>query len=188
MNDAKRLNNTLLQVLDDGRLTDNKGRTANFKNTIIIMTSNVGSEIIQAGIERVAGGEDEKTIMAEANRMALDMLRMKVRPEFLNRIDEIVIFSTLSSDLMIEIVELQLSELKKRLEDHKCTIVISQEVKEFLAKMGYDPAFGARPLRRVIQRYLQSPLANYLLSYQLPDNTRLKAELNDKSIVITKIM
>ena len=172
--------NMFLQILDDGRLTDSKGRVVDFKNTVIIATSNIGSAQIFELTSKDASYEALETTL-------LEELKNYFRPEFLNRIDEIVIFSTLSSDLMLEIVELQLSELKKRLEDHKCTIVISQEVKEFLAKMGYDPAFGARPLRRVIQRYLQSPLANYLLSHQLPDNTRLKAELNDKSIVITKI-
>ncbi|MHA2227529.1 MAG: AAA family ATPase [Candidatus Hodarchaeales archaeon] len=160
---------------------DSKGRVVGFKNTVIIATSNIGSAQTFELTSKDAPYEVLETTL-------LEELKKYFRPEFLNRIDEIVIFNTLSSDLMLEIVELQLSELKKRLEDHKCTIVISQEVKEFLAKMGYDPAFGARPLRRVIQRYLQSPLANYLLSHQLSDNTRLKAGLNDKSIVITKIM
>lgn len=141
--------NALLQVLDDGRLTDGQGRTVDFKNTIIIMTSNLGTEVI--GSREVSKEE------------VLSLLKHHLRPEFLNRIDEIVVFKPLSFDDMKKIVELQVSLLKKKLKEQEVELSLSEEAKEFLAKEGYDPEFGARPLKRTIQRLLESPLSKLLL-------------------------
>ncbi len=141
--------NTLLQVLDDGRLTDGQGRTVDFKNTIIIMTSNLGTEVI--GSREVSKEE------------ILSLLKHHLRPEFLNRIDEIVVFKPLSFDDMKRIVELQVSILEKKLKEQGVSLSLSEEAKDYLAREGYDPEFGARPLKRTIQRLLESPLSMLLL-------------------------
>src|SRR5205823_10035923 len=133
--------NVLLQVLDDGRLTDGQGRTVDFKNTVIIMTSNIGSEFITEEESREA-----------RSRLVMDALRAHFRPEFLNRVDEIVIFDRLSEEDLKKIVEIQLKRLSKRLEQQKITLKLSDSAKELLAREGYDPVYGARPLRRTIQK------------------------------------
>ena len=145
--------NVLLQILDDGRLTDGQGRTVDFRNTVIIMTSNLGSHHIQENIK------DEKKL--EENVM--EVVKASFRPEFLNRIDEIVIYKPLSLDHIKEIVEIQVDHLRKRLEDKKMDIELSDEAKEALAEQGYDPIYGARPLKRTIQKLIQNPLATELL-------------------------
>jgi len=150
--------NVLLQILDEGRLTDSQGRTVDFKNTVLIMTSNIGSHALQIGME----GKHE---LDEATRSrVLEALRQHFRPEFLNRVDEIVIFEPLRRDQMSRIVEIQLGRLRKLLEDRRLTLEITPAAVNFLAEHGYDPVYGARPLKRAIQRYLQDPLALKVLS------------------------
>ena len=146
--------NVLLQVLDDGRMTDGKGRTVSFKNTILIMTSNLGSHIIM---------ELGQTDPEEMRRQVDELLHKQFRPEFLNRVDEIITFHGLTREDLIQIVDIQIKRMAKRLEDRKLTIELTKEAKEFLVETGYDPSFGARPLKRAIQRYIEDPLALEIL-------------------------
>ena len=154
--------NTLLQVLDDGRLTDAQGRTVNFENTVIIMTSNVGSQHLVS--ERQFGftardGVDFK----ETSRRATDALERAFRPEFLNRVDEIIVFQPLSRENVLEIVSIMLARLNKHLESQKVSVEVTQAAKEFIAEEGYDPKFGARPLARAIRRYVENPLSSRII-------------------------
>jgi ATP-dependent Clp protease ATP-binding subunit ClpB len=159
--------NILLQVLDDGRLTDGKGRTVNFKNTILIMTSNVGAHLI---MERLADyrGDDKDTLMHSLRKEIMMLLKQSFRPEFLNRIDEIVLFEPLSPELLSQIVTIQLNQAKKRLADQDIELSWEPEVVELLGELGYDVQFGARPLKRVIQNLILNPLAEKLLSGEIP--------------------
>jgi ATP-dependent Clp protease ATP-binding subunit ClpB len=150
--------NVLLQILDEGRLTDSQGRTVDFKNTVLIMTSNIGSHVLQMGME----GKD--TIDEATRSRVMDALRQHFRPEFLNRVDEIVLFEPLRRQQMSRIVEIQLARLRKLLEDRRLTLEMSPAAVSFLAEHGYDPVYGARPLKRAIQKYLQDPLALKVLS------------------------
>jgi ATP-dependent Clp protease ATP-binding subunit ClpB len=149
--------NVLLQILDDGRLTDGQGRTVDFKNTVIIMTSNLGSQVIK----ELSGdyGKMEKEVRA--------ILEGHFKPEFLNRIDEVIIFRPLTKTVILKIVDLQLELLRKRLEEKKIGLAVSSDAKELLAERGYDPVYGARPLKRVIQRDVQNPLAMKILAGEL---------------------
>jgi ATP-dependent Clp protease ATP-binding subunit ClpB len=149
--------NALLQVLDDGRLTDGKGRTVDFRNTVVIMTSNVGSDLIQESSRR---GEDDERLKEQL----MDVLRHTFRPEFLNRVDETVIFKSLGRDEIGKIVEIQLKDLRKRLAERKLQLEVTPEAKAMLAERGYDPVFGARPLKRTIQRMIENPLAVEVLA------------------------
>jgi len=152
----------LLQVLDEGRLTDNKGRIADFKNTIIIMTSNMGSHIIQEKFENLKGGIDAATEAAKTE--VLGLLKQTVRPEFINRIDEIVMFTPLTNANIREIVGLQLKSVIKMLALQNITMHATPEAIDYLAKKGYDPQFGARPVKRVIQREVLNKLSKEILS------------------------
>jgi ATP-dependent Clp protease ATP-binding subunit ClpB len=154
--------NILLQVLDEGRLTDNKGRVADFKNTIIIMTSNMGSHIIQEKFENLSGGIEAATEAAKVE--VLGLLKQTVRPEFINRIDEIVMFTPLSNADIREIVGLQLKSVTKMLAQQNITMDATLEAIDYLAKKGYDPQFGARPVKRVIQREVLNKLSKEILS------------------------
>ncbi len=149
--------NVLLQVLDDGRLTDGQGRTVDFKNTVIIMTSNIGSQVIQ----ELAGKEEAEW---EIEGQVRTLLRQHFRPEFLNRVDEIVIFHTLGKEHLKHIVEIQLRSLESRLKSRGLNLSITEKAKEQLGERGYDPAFGARPLKRLIQQEIENPLATHLLN------------------------
>jgi ATP-dependent Clp protease ATP-binding subunit ClpB len=158
--------NVLLQVLDAGRLTDGQGRVVNFKNTVIIMTSNVGSELLREG-----GTRDD----------VLQLLKTRFRPEFLNRIDEIVVFHGLDTEHLRRIVNFQIDLLRKRLAERRITLVVSDDVLDALAKEGFDPTFGARPLKRLIQRKIQNPLAMRLLDGTFADGDTVKASLSKKT-------
>jgi ATP-dependent Clp protease ATP-binding subunit ClpB len=147
--------NVLLQVLDDGRLTDGQGRTVDFRNTLIILTSNLGSEYLAA--------QKEGEITGTARDQVMNAVRQAFRPEFLNRLDEIILFNRLSRKDMTGIVEIQLRRLEALLADRKLELKLDQKAKEWLAEAGYDPVYGARPLKRVIQRELQNPLATMIL-------------------------
>jgi ATP-dependent Clp protease ATP-binding subunit ClpB len=158
--------NTLLQVLDDGRLTDNKGRTVNFKNTIIIMTSNAGSGIIQDNFARITESSRDK-IVEKTKQDVLEALKETVRPEFLNRIDEIIMFAPLSKKDIRQIVSLQIAGIQKTLSLNNITLNVSEYAVEYIAEQGYDPVYGARPLKRVIQRELLNELSKQIIAGKL---------------------
>ena len=158
--------NVLLQVLDDGRLTDGQGRTVDFRNVLIIMTSNLGSEYLV----NLREGEDTKTVEKEV----MGVVRGHFRPEFLNRVDEIILFHRLRREDMSEIVDIQLKRLNRLLEDRKMALSLDAKARQWLADKGYDPAYGARPLKRVIQKWVQDPLAQMLLAGELPDGSTVK--------------
>ena len=158
--------NILLQVLDDGRLTDNKGRTVNFKNTIIIMTSNLGSSYIQSQVEKI-NDENREVIVEETKKEVMSMLKKTIRPEFLNRIDETIMFLPLNKEEIEQIVMLQIGGIKNMLADNGITLQMTDEAIRFIAGTGYDPEFGARPVKRAIQRYLLNDLSKKLLSQEV---------------------
>jgi len=168
--------NVLLQVLDDGRLTDGQGRTVDFKNTIIILTSNLGSDILAAQKD----GEDVDLVRAQV----MNVVRHAFRPEFLNRLDEVVLFHRLSRRNMTGIVAIQLKRLQALLADRKLELQLDDRAKEWLAEAGYDPVYGARPLKRVIQRELQNPLASLLLEgrYKPSDVIHVSADKDGLTI------
>jgi ATP-dependent Clp protease ATP-binding subunit ClpC len=154
--------NALLQILDDGRLTDAKGRTVNFQNTVVIMTSNVGSQHLVS--ERKFGFTARDGVdFRETERRALDALERSFRPEFLNRIDEIIVFQPLTKEHVLKIVGIMLKRLNKHLESQKVYVEVTQAAKEFLAEEGYDPKFGARPLARAIRRFIENPLSSHII-------------------------
>ena len=161
--------NALLQILDDGRLTDGQGRTVDFRNSVLIMTSNLGTEFVRkAGslgfMLRSDGPEDR-----QAHEKIEKALKSTFRPEFLNRIDEIIIFAELTREQMREIVDLQMKEVQDRLSEHGLTVLLSDAARNWLAEVGYDQTFGARPLRRALQKHLESPLSVSLLSGEFSD-------------------
>ncbi len=162
--------NILLQVLDDGRLTDSKGRVVNFKNTLIIMTSNIGAHLIMERLSE-ASLTDKEAVMESLRAEILVLLKRSFRPEFLNRIDEIVLFEPLTLPLLRQIVELQLNQLKARLEDQHIALAWEPEVVDYLAEVGYDVQFGARPLKRAIQQLILNPLAEKLLKGEITPDT-----------------
>ena len=155
--------NTLLQVLDDGRLTDNKGRVVNFKNTIIIMTSNLGSDLIREKFEKLTANNREE-IIEESKKTVLDMLKQTIRPEFLNRIDEIIMFAPLTKSETRQIVDLQINSVYKMLKENGVELRVTDDARDFIATEGYDPQFGARPVKRVIQKRLLNDLSKALLA------------------------
>ena len=158
--------NILLQVLDDGRLTDNKGRTVNFKNTIIIMTSNLGSAYIQSQFEKI-NDQNHDQIVEETKKEVMNMLKKTIRPEFLNRIDETIMFQPLNKPQIEQIVRLQINGIRKMLKGNGVTLQMTDAAVDFLATAGYDPEFGARPVKRAIQRYLLNDLSKKLLSQEV---------------------
>lgn len=158
--------NILLQVLDDGRLTDNKGRTVNFKNTIIIMTSNLGSAYIQSQFEKITDANRQQ-VVEETKNEVMNMLKKTIRPEFLNRIDETIMFLPLNKTEIEQIVRLQINGIKHMLEENGVTLQMTDEAVDFIATAGYDPEFGARPVKRAIQRYLLNDLSKKLLSQEV---------------------
>ena len=177
--------NILLQVLDDGRLTDNKGRVVNFKNTIIIMTSNMGAEIIHENFDALVKGEEEKT--KERTRLQLlEHLKQEIRPEFLNRIDETILFTPLTKADTLEIVNIQLFNLKERLKQNDIKLIVKDEVLDHIAETGYDPHFGARPVKRVIQKELLNELSKELLAQRIETSSNVIVDLFDGKIVFRK--
>jgi ATP-dependent Clp protease ATP-binding subunit ClpB len=168
--------NVLLQVLDDGRLTDGQGRTVDFRNALIIMTSNIGSEILVNQPE----GEDSSAV----REPVMELVRAHFRPEFLNRIDEIILFHRLKREQMAGIVDIQIARLQKLLDDRKVTLTLDEAAREWLAGKGYDPAYGARPLKRVIQKSLQDPLAELTLEGAIKDGDAIKVSANGEGLVI----
>jgi ATP-dependent Clp protease ATP-binding subunit ClpB len=173
--------NILLQVLDDGRLTDNKGRTANFKNTIIIMTSNMGANLIQENFSQMTD-DNAFDVMFNTKDQLLEMLKRNIRPEFLNRIDEVIMFRPLSRNEIRKVVDIQFDILKKRLLENGIHIEAEPEVLDFLAEKGYDPAFGARPLKRVIQQRVMNPLSKEILAGKINKEAIIMLHLEDVEI------
>jgi ATP-dependent Clp protease ATP-binding subunit ClpB len=168
--------NVLLQVLDDGRLTDGQGRTVDFRNVLIIMTSNLGSEYLV----NLREGEDTKTVEKEV----MGVVRGHFRPEFLNRVDEIILFHRLRREDMSEIVDIQLKRLNRLLEDRKIGLSLDAKARQWLAEKGYDPTYGARPLKRVIQKWVQDPLAQMLLAGELSDGSTIKLSVSQGHLTI----
>jgi len=166
--------NLLLQVLDDGRLTDGHGRTVDFKNTVLVMTSNLASDVIQA----MASGTDSETAYDEIKDAVMGIVSQHFRPEFLNRVDDSVVFHPLARDQILGIAEIQLEILKARLEDNDIYLQVGADTLKFLSEVGYDPVYGARPLKRAIQRYIENPLAQALLSgkFKAGDSVKLVPE------------
>jgi ATP-dependent Clp protease ATP-binding subunit ClpB len=162
--------NVLLQVLDDGRLTDGQGRTVNFKNTVIVMTSNLGSDRIQQLTQQ---GANEWEIEAAIK----DVLKTSFRPEFLNRIDETIIFHPLSRDQLAKIVDVQLNYLRKRLASRNLRLTITEAAERLLAEEGYDPVYGARPLKRVIQQRIENPLAQRILGGEFTEGDAIRIDV-----------
>lgn len=174
--------NILLQVLDDGHLTDNKGRTVNFKNTIIIMTSNTGSHIIQENFSQLRD-DNKDEIIARTRTEVFDLLKQSIRPEFLNRIDEVIMFTPLSRDEIGDIVRLQFAHVQKQLAEQNIFITASDEAMDWLAQLGYDPIYGARPLKRVIQKRILNELSKEILSGKVSRDSIIRLDVFDGKFV-----
>jgi ATP-dependent Clp protease ATP-binding subunit ClpB len=172
--------NILLQVLDDGRLTDNKGRTANFKNTIVIMTSNTGAHIIQENMEGMTEDNREE-VLAKTKREVYDQLKKTIRPEFLNRIDEVIMFSPLTRDEIRDIVKLQFHSIAAMLEKNGIKLTLTQEATDWLAQLGYDPQFGARPLKRVLQKRVLNELSKQILAGTINNEDRIEVDIDKQN-------
>jgi ATP-dependent Clp protease ATP-binding subunit ClpB len=166
--------NVLLQVLDDGRLTDGQGRQVDFTNTLIILTSNLGSQYL-ANLEE---GQDVETVEPQV----MEVVRGHFRPEFLNRLDEIILFHRLGVEHMAPIVEIQVGRVGKLLKDRKIVLDLTDAAKRWLGRVGYDSVYGARPLKRAVQRYLQDPLAEKLLGGEIPDGATIKIDEGDGAL------
>ena len=175
--------NTLLQVLDDGRLTDSKGRTVNFKNTIIIMTSNLGSQLIQQTIDAAPNHEMTVAEQETLNQQLLQMLKQTIRPEFLNRIDETIVFTPLNWGEIKQIVRLQIDSIQKMLTQNNVHLDITDDAIDLLANEGYDPDFGARPVKRAIQRLLLNDLSKALLGGTINSQLPIRVTVTDGTLV-----
>lgn len=174
--------NVLLQLLDEGRLTDSKGRTVNFKNTIVIMTSNLGSHQILEKMQDLSD-ENRENLLSELRMKLFEMLKQAIRPEFLNRIDDIIFFKPLTREEIQKIVQLQLRNVSKLLGGKNITLEMTEEAKEWLAKIGYDPSFGARPLKRTIQKYIVNPLSEKILAGTIGDGDAVAVQLDSRGLI-----
>jgi ATP-dependent Clp protease ATP-binding subunit ClpB len=168
--------NVLLQVLDDGRLTDGQGRVVDFANTLIILTSNLGSQYL--------ANMTEGQSVADVEPQVMEVVRGHFRPEFLNRLDEIILFHRLAQEHMAPIVDLQVARVQKLLNDRKIMLDLTDAARRWLGRVGYDPVYGARPLKRAIQRYLQDPLADKLLQGEVPDGSKVRIDEGDGALEI----
>jgi ATP-dependent Clp protease ATP-binding subunit ClpB len=174
--------NILLQVLDDGRLTDSKGRVVNFKNTIIIMTSNIGSQIIQANFENVT--EENKEEVVERTKVeVMELLRQTIRPEFLNRVDEVIMFQPLLKTEIKGIIRIQLDNLSRMLEKNGVDLRFTEYAMDYLAENGYDPQYGARPLKRLIQKAIVNPLSKKILAGEIDHSHPVLVDVFDGIVV-----
>jgi ATP-dependent Clp protease ATP-binding subunit ClpB len=169
--------NVLLQVLDDGRLTDSQGRTVDFKNTVLIMTSNIGSQEILEAQQRGRSYEEMKQVV-------MGELRQHFRPEFLNRVDETVVFHPLTIENLVKIVDIQLTRLRDRLAERRIPLTLTPAALEDLARRGYDPVYGARPLKRLIQQDIETPIARLLVKGELRDGETATVELKDGRMAV----
>jgi ATP-dependent Clp protease ATP-binding subunit ClpB len=171
--------NVLLQILDDGRVTDAQGRTVDFKNTVIIMTSNIGSQYLLEGI--TSSGE----ISEQARSAVMREMRLHFRPEFLNRIDDVVLFKTLTLDEIKQIVDLLMGELRQRLADRNIQIELSKSARELIARQGFDPVYGARPLRRFLQHELETRIGRALVEGDVRDGATVRVEMANGELEVT---
>ena len=179
--------NILLQVLDDGRLTDNKGRTVDFKNTILIMTSNVGADIIQGFMEHLpVEGEERQKMLSDCRGEVLEVLKRTVRPEFLNRIDEVIMFEPLSQTDIRDILRMQMADLQEKLSENGVTISFTQEFEDYMSTKGYEPAYGARPIKRLMQKELVNLLAKNILDGHVRRESEILIDVRDGEICITQ--
>ena len=169
--------NVLLQVLDDGRLTDGQGRVVDFTNTLIILTSNLGSQFLA----QLDEGADVDTVEPQV----MEVVRSHFRPEFLNRLDEIILFHRLGHEHMAPIVDIQVGRVAGLLKDRKITLDLTDAARRWLGRVGYDPVYGARPLKRAVQRYLQDPLAEKLLAGEVPDGSTVRIDEGDGGLAMT---
>ncbi|MDO5306804.1 MAG: ATP-dependent chaperone ClpB [bacterium] len=176
--------NIMLQIFDDGRLTDSKGRTVDFKNTVIIMTSNIGSDIILEDSVNSAIGQNN---FEETKEKVTALMREHFKPEFLNRVDEIIFFKALTLQQLSAIVDIQMEHLKSLLDERKITFEITQEAKEFLATRGFNPIYGARPLKRVIRQMIENPLSKLILAQKFIDGDKIKIDVNNDEITFDKV-
>ncbi len=174
--------NILLQVLDDGRLTDNKGRTVDFKNTIIIMTSNIGSHIIQENLEKI-NSENREKILIQTKEQVFELLKKSIRPEFLNRVDEIIMFQPLTQEEVRKIVELQLKKVEQMLEKNNIKLSATKKAIDHIANVGFDPQFGARPIKRVIQKDILNELSKMILSEKISKDTTIIVEEKNGQLI-----
>ncbi|MFZ1460779.1 MAG: AAA family ATPase, partial [Ignavibacteria bacterium] len=174
--------NILLQVLDEGRLTDSQGRTVNFKNTIIIMTSNLGSQLIQERLHLI-NETNKDDIMNELRVSLMDLLKATIRPEFLNRVDEIILFKPLTSNDIRMIVDLQLKYLINKVERNQMTLEIDEDVKDWLGKLGFDIAYGARPLKRTIQKHITNILSEKILNAEFLPRDTIGMSLDNRGLI-----
>jgi len=170
--------NTLLQILDDGRLTDAQGRTVNFRNTVIIMTSNIGSMYLVEGLS------DNGEIPDDVRARVLGDLRAQFRPEFLNRVDETVLFKPLTLEEIERIVELQIADVRTRLADRRLAVELTEAARAFIARQGYDPVYGARPLRRFVQREVETRIARALVAGEIRDAATITLDADDDRLLI----
>ena len=178
--------NILLQVLDDGRLTDNKGRTVDFKNSIIIMTSNIGSQLIQENLEKITL-ENREEVLNKTREEVFSLLKREIKPEFLNRIDEIIMFQPLTREEISKIVEKQLNSVQKLLEKNGIHMTATKNAVEYIAKIGFDPQFGARPVKRVIQREVINELSKMILADKIDKNTAIIVDEKDNQIIFKNV-
>jgi ATP-dependent Clp protease ATP-binding subunit ClpB len=172
----------MLQILDDGRLTDGHGRTVDFKNAVVIMTSNIGSQIILG----YRGGEDSEAYERMKDEV-LEALREHFRPEFLNRVDEVVVFHCLTQEQLKQIVGIQLQRLRARLAERKIEIELSEAALDHFARTGYDPVYGARPLKRLLQKELETNLGRKLLAGEVRDNSRVVVDCRGNTLTFTNV-
>jgi ATP-dependent Clp protease ATP-binding subunit ClpB len=171
--------NTLLQLLDDGRLTDGQGRTVDFRNTVIIMTSNLGSQIIQE-----YAGEQNYAKMKSA---VMEVVQQSFRPEFINRIDDIVVFHPLGTRQIRAIVDIQLTYLRKRLQERNMDLVLEDGARDLIGEAGFDPVYGARPLKRAIQQQIENPLAQKILQNEFVPGDRIRVSVHDGALRFAKV-
>ncbi|HOO75676.1 MAG TPA: AAA family ATPase, partial [Tepiditoga sp.] len=180
--------NILLQIMDEGRLTDSQGRTVDFRNTIIIMTSNLGSEQINKTkksmgfVEDISAEKDYKEIKSQV----MDSIKKAFKPEFVNRMDDVLVFHPLTKENLKDIIKIQLSELEKRINEREMKVVYNEEAIEYILKKGYDPIFGARPLKRAIQRYLEDPLSEEILKQTFKTGDNIIISSNENGLVFKK--
>ena len=177
----------LLQILEEGRITDSLGRKIDFRNTIIIMTSNVGAEKIAGGLAPLGFASDGESVMQPDNDKILAIAKKHFKPEFLNRVDDLIIFRKLEKSDLVRIIDIELHRLKERLGSRKLTLKVSKEVKEYLITQGYQPEFGARPLRRAVERYIEDPLAEELLKGNFDDAKGVKVEFDRQKLLFFPI-
>ena len=175
--------NIMLQIFDDGRLTDSKGRTIDFKNTLIIMTSNIGSDII---LENTLNSMVSQTSFEETKEKVIEVLRNKFKPEFLNRIDETIFFKALNMQDLTQIVDIQMNYLRELLKDQEIELNITDDAKEFLATRGFNPVYGARPLKRIIRQMIENPLSKEILAQNFSKGNVVKIDVNNDEIVFSR--